>query len=44
MAWVQDTTIAFGTEAEERVISPLIPILAGGGFLLLCLLSIKNNR
>jgi len=41
--WVQDTTIAFETEPKERVISPLIPILAGGGLLLLILLSMKNK-
>lgn len=35
MVWVQDTTIAFETETKEKVISPLIPILAVGGLLLL---------
>ena len=41
MTWVQDTTIAFETEPEERVISPLIPLL-GIGLLLLLLLPKKQ--
>lgn len=41
MMWVQDTTIAFGAEAEEKRI-PIIPIL-GGALFILILLSKKNG-
>lgn len=44
MVWVQDTTIAFETGAEEKVTSPLIPILAVGGLLFLYLFSSKECK